>query len=160
MFTLRFNFIPWKGEGQELDDISSGDEEDEYEDEVDGIEMGSPSQFCEDLDCDHTINGNCCKSVHHAQIRQTRLKKKKVKKKTLKEWVSHSYKNTLSALHRLFCVTTKDLLGKWRFTRSLNWYSTPEYVNRLLMIGGKVISYQKWQGLKFWVIYLSIRLSK
>ena len=105
--------------------------------------MGSPSQFCEDLDCDHTVNGNCCKSLHHVQIKQTRLKKKKVKKRTLKEWASHSYKSTLSALHRLFCVSTKDLLGKWRFTRSLNWYSTPEYVNRLLMVGGKVISNKK-----------------
>ena len=105
--------------------------------------MGSPSQFCEDLDCDHTVNGICCKSLPHPQIKQTRLKKKKVKKRTPKEWVSDSYKNALSALHHLFCVSTKDLLGKWRFTRSLNWYSTPEYVNRLLMVGGKVISNKK-----------------
>ena len=100
--------------------------------------MGVPSQICEDLDCDHSVHGNLCKSFQQAQTKQHRMKKKKVKKRTMKEWVFDSYKNTLSSLHHLFCVSTKDLLGKWRFTRSLNWYSTPEYVNRLLMIGAEV----------------------
>ena len=73
-----------------MDDISSGDEED---DDVDGIEMGISPQICEDLDCDHTIEGNRCKSMQHLQIKRTRMKKKKVRKKSLREWVSTTYKH-------------------------------------------------------------------
>ena len=100
--------------------------------------MGTSPQICEDLDCDHTIEGAQCKSIQHVQVKKPRRKKKKQRKKTMKEWVSESYKNIMSTMHHLCCVSTKDILGKWRFTRSLNWYSTPEYVNRLLMIGAKV----------------------
>ena len=56
-----------------MDDISSGDEED---DDVDGIEMGISPQICEDLDCDHTIEGARCKSLQHLQTKRTRMKKK------------------------------------------------------------------------------------
>ena len=123
------------GDGQELDDISSGDEED---DDVDGIEMGGPQQICEDLDCDHTIPGYRCKSLQNIVIKTPKTSKKKVKKKTFREWASDSYEYVTSSIHYLFCISTKDLLGKWRFTRSLTWYSTPEYNNRLLMINSKV----------------------
>ena len=118
-----------------MDDISSGDEDD---DSPDGIELEiGPQHICDDLDCDHTTEGAQCK--HQAQAKNPKMKRKlKKKRKSPTEWISTSYQSMKSIMHQFFCISTKNVLGRWRFTRSLNWYSTPEYVNRVFMIGEKV----------------------
>ena len=118
-----------------MDDISSGDEDDDYPDGIE-LEMGH-QHICDDLDCDHSKEGAQCKN--QVQMKTTNVKKKKKKRgKSSTEWVSSSYKSIKALVHRFFCISTKNVLGRWRFTRSLNWYSTPEYVNRIFMIGEKV----------------------
>ena len=118
-----------------MDDISSGDEDDDV---PDGIELGVVSQnICDDLECDHTIEGAQCK--HNVRPKKLNAKKKITKKrKSPTKWILNTYQLIKTLLHQFFCISTKNVLGRWRFTRSLQWYSTPEYVNRLFMIGGKV----------------------
>ena len=50
-------------------------------------------------------------------------------------------KRIKSLIHASCCLPISNFLGKWRFTRDLEWYSTTKYDNRLLSIGNKVNVY-------------------
>ena len=93
-------------------------------------------QICDDLECDHSSHMTECKN--QVQNKNARLKKKPEKKRTLRESVSVTWKWIQTIMYSFFCISTKNILGRWRFTRSLQWYSTSEYINRLVMIGDKV----------------------
>ena len=127
-----------------MDDISSGDEDD---DDVDGIEIIRPQQICDDPDCDHTSERTQCKNQFQTKVHKIKKKSKKRKKPT--EWCSSFYKWAHSLIYQFFCVSISNTLGKWRFTRSLEWYSTAKYVNRLFMIGEKVNSCYLVYGVKY-----------
>ena len=98
-------------------------------------------QICDDLECDHSSRMTECKI--QVENKSARLKKKLEKKKTLVESISDTMKWIQTIMYSFFCVSTKNILGRWRFTRSLQWYSTSEYINRLVMIGDKVTAILK-----------------
>ena len=128
--------LKYSGDGQELDDISSGDEDSgEEEDVQDGIELGQ-QQFCDDLECDHSANMTECNK--RLQNKNIRSRKKAGRRKSPKEVISDKWKWIKTLMYSFFCISTKNILGKWRFTRNLQWHSTSEFVNRLVIIGDKV----------------------
>ena len=135
---FKIKHLEYLGDGQELDDISSGDEDSDGEEDVqDGIELGiRQQQYCDDLECDHSANMTECKI--RLQYKNIRSRKKTARRKTPMEVVSDSWKWVETLMYSFFCISTKNILGKWRFTRNLQWHSTSEFLNRLVIIGDKV----------------------
>ena len=187
MFNLKNIFL---GGGTELDDISSGDEEnDDYD--VDEELVPSANSICDEPDCDHTPERNQCSynipshsnatnkiSPHIKSYRTNQSNRNNPNNKTLvksrggarnvlasvlqrvallsplrpppkarkngkgrKQDTSSfsSISNRVnSALQSCCCLPISNFLGKWRFTRNFEWYSTTKYDNRLFSIGNKV----------------------
>ena len=178
------------GGGTELDDISSGDEDnDDYD--VDE-ELAQANLICDDPDCDHSLEKETCSynkpnnsfsankiSPHNKIYRSnhitnrnsknigtlvrtggtarnilvtvmqrisvlssgnvplnSRKHPKRRKQNTLS--LSSISKRIKSLIHASCCLPISNFMGKWRFTRDLEWYSTTKYDNRLFSIGNTV----------------------
>ena len=52
--------------------------------------------------------------------------------------ISSVYKRINSVIQSCCCLPIGNFLGKWRFTRDFEWYSTTKYDNRLFSLGNKV----------------------
>ena len=52
--------------------------------------------------------------------------------------ISSFYKRVNSVIQSCCCLPLGNFLGKWRFTRDFEWYSTTKYDNRLFSLGNKV----------------------
>ena len=52
--------------------------------------------------------------------------------------LSTVYKRLNSVIQSCCCLPIGNFLGKWRFTRDFEWYSTTKYDNRLFSLGNKV----------------------
>ena len=190
-FNKSFRFCIYlisSGGGPELDDISSADEDDEYDEDLDN-EVVSAQPICDDPDCDHTPEKPNCKNklqqnlnstynriLHKRTSKTTQSSRKNLKtlfgsgsiarriltsviprpsvfpsqhthqgrKKSRKRkneapTLSLFHKRVKSSIESCCCLPIRNFLGKWRFTRDFEWYSTAKYDNRLLSIGNKVI---------------------
>ena len=188
LYCFIFNYI--LGGGTELDDISSGDEDnDDYD--VDE-ELAQANLICDDPDCDHSLERETCcynkpnnslstnKISSHNRLHRTKQisnrnssrvrsfvrtggaarsilvnalqrmsvlpsknalqhSRKHQKRRKQNAWSLSSISSRVNtSIQASCCLPIRNFLGKWRFTRDLEWYSTTKYDNRLFSIGNKV----------------------